>query len=204
MTSFSIILYWYWTTNPQKIRLALEDVDTPYTLKRINLSKAEHRTEAYATLNPRMKVPTLQVGDAVLWESGAALMYLSKIFPQLWPSTAQAEGQALSLLFMESSVFQRHAGTHYWQKVIQPRLGNTPNEDKIKSAAHQIQPLLQILKTQLASSDYLFGDFSLVDCAFAPWLPHLDLSGWPLLIEWRYRLMNRASWEKAELRQTLT
>ena len=43
-------------------------------------------------------------------------------------------------------------------------------------AAKQLQPIYHILSDQLADQEYLFGTVSIVDYAFAPWLPHLDLS----------------------------
>ena len=204
MSTAKITLYWYWTTNPQKIRLALEEWSLPYSLVTVDLARGAQHDSRYTMLNPRGKVPTLTVGEAVLWESGAALMYLAQNYPQIWPKEPADQGQALSLLFMESAIFQRLAGTHYWQQVIQPRLGKTPNLDKIAVAAQQLQPIYQILSLQLANQDYLFGEMSVVDCAFAPWLPHLNLSDWPSLSAWRSRLMARSSWQASELRQKLT
>ena len=204
MTQPKIQLYWYWTTNPQKIRLVLEEWQLTYECIKIDLARGGQHSHTYGQLNPRHKVPTLKVGDAVLWESGAALTYLAQVFPQMWPTQPSDQGQALSLLFMESTIFQRLAGTHYWQQVIQPRFGKTPNQDKIATAASQLQPIYTILKSQLGENDFLFGTITAVDYAFAPWLPHLDLDGWPVLKGWRDRLMSRGAWSRAEMRQELT
>ena len=199
-----IQLYWYWTTNPQKIRLVLEEWHLPYKCITIDLAQSEQHSNFYAQLNPRHKVPTLKVGDAILWESGAAIAYLAQNHSQIWPTSHAEQAQALSLLFMESAIFQRLAGTHFWQQVIHPRLGKKPNLDKIAAAAHQLKPIYQILTQQLGQKDFLFGSISAIDYAFAPWLPHLDLEEWPKILGWRSRLMNRPAWERAELRQDLT
>ena len=49
----SITLYWYWTTNPQKIRLALEELKLSYTLQKIHLGYGEHRKNEYKKIHPR-------------------------------------------------------------------------------------------------------------------------------------------------------
>ena len=36
-------LFWFWSTNPQKIRLALEKLNLPYELLTIDLFMGEHK-----------------------------------------------------------------------------------------------------------------------------------------------------------------
>ena len=71
-------LYGYWTSNPQKIRLALEEIGEPYEYEYLDLAQGHQKTPEFKVLHPRQKVPLLVDGDAVLWESGAALVYLSQ------------------------------------------------------------------------------------------------------------------------------
>jgi glutathione S-transferase len=199
-----ITLYWYWSTNPQKLSLALEELGFDYDKIKISIGKKENKSPQYLALNPRGLVPTLTVGDAVLWESGAALMYLAAHTQTLWPTSPVLLGKAMSLLFMETATFQSLAGTHYYQKVISPLLGKTPNIERLKTAEGQIQPILKILSDTLEEGDYLLGNFSLVDCAFAPWLPHIDFHSHPRLFRWRSRLMARPSWAASGLSQEIT
>lgn len=204
MQNDQITLYWYWSTNPQKLSLALEELGLDYSKIKISIGKKENKSPEYLALNPRGLVPTLRVGDAVLWESGAALMYLGTLAQRLWPSSSVLLGKAMSLLFMETATFQSLAGTHYYQKVISPLFGKSPNIERLKRAEVQIQPILKILSDTLEEGDYLLGDFSLIDCAFAPWLPHVGLRSHPSLFRWRSRLMARPSWAASGLRQEIT
>ena len=55
----------------------LEEIDRPYELKRLDLTKGEHKTKSYLQLNPFGKVPTLTDGDAVLTERAAICTYLA-------------------------------------------------------------------------------------------------------------------------------
>ena len=52
-------LYWHWTTNPQKIRLALEEWNIEHELIQIHLGKGQNRTPEYKQLHPKGSVPTL-------------------------------------------------------------------------------------------------------------------------------------------------
>lgn len=57
----------------------------------IKLEHGEHKQPAYLTLNPTGRVPTLEDGELVLWESGAILRHLAaKHHPQ---SLGQDEAQ---------------------------------------------------------------------------------------------------------------
>lgn len=81
--------------------VALEEVGATYRTQSIDLAKGEQRAEAYLKLNPKGKVPALQLEDgSVLTENVAILTYLARRFPQakLLPTDPQAEAKCLSLL----------------------------------------------------------------------------------------------------------
>ena len=137
-------------------------------------------------------------GDAVLWESGAALAYLSQKAPHLWPKDAGQQAQALSLLFFEAAAFNDIARVYFFNRMVLPRLGKACDEDRVAQAAKKIKPLLEVLASRLAiTGTYLLDSFSLVDCAYAPFLPILDLEDYPALLGWRDRLMARPAWARA-------
>ena len=192
-------LYGYWTSNPQKIRLALEEIGEPYEYEYLDLSQRVHKTPEFKALNPRQKVPLLVDEEAILWESGAALVHLSQKAPHLWPSDETGRAQALSLLFFEASTFNAVARIYFFNRLVLPRLNKAGDEERVAQAALKMKPLLTLLEQRLERTDsYLLGDFSLVDCAYAPFLPILDLEAYPNLMAWRDRLMARPAWERAD------
>lgn len=193
----SITLYWYWTTNPQKLRLALEELKLEYNLQKIHLGYGDHLTEEYKKIHPRQLVPALEIDDGILWESGAALHYLANREQKLLP---QDVFSGLNLLFLETGAIQRLAGAHFIQKKINPIIGKPTNHDVIEQANKKLQPIFAILDKQLQKYDYLCGDFSIVDCAYAPWLPYLDLENWTSLLEYRERIKGRDSWKACGIR----
>ena len=70
-------------------------------------------------------------------------------------------------------------------------MGRNADPERIASAKKKLDPLLAVISEQLGESDYLLGGFSLVDLAYAPWLPWLDLEDFPRLTKWRQRLLER-------------
>ena len=143
-------LYWWWSTNPQKVRLTLEELQLSYSLHTVDLFKREHHSEAYAKVSPRQRIPALRLDDGrILWESGAALTWLGQHYPQLWPDADSEQTEALNLLFMESAAFQEQAGVHFMNRVILPAIGKEPDLERIAKAKKRIHPLLTILANQL-------------------------------------------------------
>jgi glutathione S-transferase len=67
-------------------------------------------------------------------------------------------------------------------------------------ARPKLEKLLAVLEQVLGESDYLLGSFSLVDCAFAPYLPYLDLEHRPTLHAYGQRVMARPSFKASHER----
>ncbi|MFI4976862.1 MAG: glutathione S-transferase family protein [Caulobacterales bacterium] len=55
----------------------LEELGLPYRMETRDLRKGENRNPDYLKLNPMGKVPTLMLGDVVVWENPAICMLLA-------------------------------------------------------------------------------------------------------------------------------
>lgn len=187
-------LHWYGSTNPQKVRLALEELCLEYELVELDLAKGAHKQADYLALHPRGKAPALEIDGGVCWESNAALEYLAIREARLWPTEPVGLTEALSLMHMESSAFQDLAGVYFFNRVVLPQVGRPGDPERIAKAAKKTAAILTVLDDRLEGRDYLLGDFTLVDCAYAPWLPILDLDDHARVAAWRDRLMARPSW----------
>jgi glutathione S-transferase len=81
--------------------ITLEETGASYQTQPTLLPKGEHQSEAYLKVNPRGKVPALQLDDGqVLTENTAILSYVAKQFPQakMWPSDPVGEARAISTM----------------------------------------------------------------------------------------------------------
>lgn len=191
-------LYWYPSTNPQKVRMALEELGLDYELEAMDLAKGAHKQADYLAIHPRGKVPALEIDGGVCWESNAALQYLAQREGRLWPSEPVGLTEALSLLHLESGAFQDLAGVYFFNRVVLPQVGREGDPARVAKAAKKLGPLLTLLDDRLEGKDYLLGEFSVVDCSYAPWLPVLDLEGHPRVAQWRDRLKARPSWSACQ------
>ena len=61
--------------------IGLEETGADYVEKQILLARGEQKTEAYLKINPRSKVPALDVDGRIITENTAILAYLARRFP---------------------------------------------------------------------------------------------------------------------------
>jgi glutathione S-transferase len=199
-------LYWFWSFNPQKVRLALHELGLAHDLVAVDLFRGQQRHPDFAKLNPNHKVPVLEDGDAVIWESNAILAYLGEREGRLWPASASAKADALRWLFFESRHLSEAIGALWFADFVAPQAGVPVDEAGRARAAEELAEPLAVLNAQLGRNAYLTGaDFSLVDCCYgatldALSLSHFDVAPYPKLVAYLARLRERPSWEKCEFR----
>jgi glutathione S-transferase len=95
--------------------IVLEELGIPYEARPTEILKGEHTTEAYLEINPRGRVPALDVDGKILTESVAILTYLEKRFPEKRLLTADPfdEAKCMSLMAWYASTVHpafRHFG----------------------------------------------------------------------------------------------
>ena len=81
--------------------ITLEEAGAAYEVQPSLVDKGEQQSEAYLKINPRGKVPALQLEDGkILTENAAILSYVAKKFPEanLWPCDPMAEVRAISTM----------------------------------------------------------------------------------------------------------
>jgi glutathione S-transferase len=61
--------------------ITLEECGADYAAKLINVFKGEHQSDAYRKINPRSKVPALDIDGTILIENAAIMAYLARRFP---------------------------------------------------------------------------------------------------------------------------
>ena len=75
-------LYFAPRTRAVRPRWLLEELEVPYELVKLDLSKQENRTPAHLALHPFGEVPVLIDGEVTLFESSAICLYLADRFPE--------------------------------------------------------------------------------------------------------------------------
>jgi glutathione S-transferase len=87
----------------------LEELGVPYELKILNLAKGEHKKPDYLAINPMGKVPTIKIGEEIVFETPAICCYLAELFPERnlsFSIDSGRRGEYLKWLFFTSACLE--------------------------------------------------------------------------------------------------
>lgn len=124
-------------------------------------------TPAYRALNPNGRVPTLEDGDLVLWESNAIMRYFCEQYggEALYPSDPRTRAEINRWLDWSLSILSP-ADTKVFLATIR-----TPEakQDKAEIAklVDQTVPAYRILDDRLSGREYVADKFSIADIALS-------------------------------------
>jgi len=160
-------------------------------------------SEAYRAINPNRRVPCLQDGDFILWETMAINLYLAKKQGgAMAPKGLREDALMTQWSFWSALQLERPLGQFAYNTYI-----NDPpdrNAEVAGKAWSELQPLFAVLDAQLARTIYLVGDrFTIADLNVAAMFfrPRrggpIDLGPYPNLKRWEAAVFARPMAEKA-------
>jgi glutathione S-transferase len=199
-------LYWFWSFNPQKVRLALHELGVPHDLVTVDLLRGQQRHPDFSRLNPNRKVPVLEDGETALWESNAILAYLGERERRLWPEDAARKADALRWLFFEARHLSDAVGALWFADFVSPQASIPVDEPARARAAQELPDALATLEAQLGKHPYVGGpSFTLVDCCYGPLLDALslsrfDLAAYPNITAYLSNIRARPDWALCDFR----
>jgi len=161
----------------------------------IETGPAGARKPEYLAVNPNGRLPAIEDGDFVLWESQAITLYLAKKHSpgRLYPATLQGEAKAWQWSLWAANEVER--AVNIWS-LHAVRL---PPEDRDPQTLAQtlaiLAPPFRVLDGALAGSPYLLGnDFTVADLNVAAVTSRaigMDLATTPRLADWLRRCHDR-------------
>jgi GST-like protein len=169
----AITLYTAPTPNGWKVSIALEEMGLPYEMRVIDFAKNEQKDDWYVKLNPNGRIPTLVDDGFALFESGAILIYLAEKTGQFLPSGVRERSRVIQWLMFQMSAVgpmmgQANVFLRYFPEKIQSAIDRYQRE---------VTRLFGILDMQLATHEYIAGDYSIADMALWPWVSGYEWSG---------------------------
>ena len=183
----------------QRAAIALTEKNIDFTRTFIDLSD---RPDWFKDISPLGKVPLLQVGDAVLFESAVILEYIEDTTGNpLHPANALERAMHRSMIEFGSSILNSIAGLY-----------SARDKQAFDVRVIELGQRFSWLEGRLAGTMYFSGkNFSLVDATFGPVFRYFDLfdqigdfgilSEKPKISAWRKRLAQRASVRNAVVAQ---
>ena len=165
------------TPNGWKISIALEDMELPYTLRPLALSKLEQKEEWYLKINPNGRIPAIidhDNGGFAVFESGAILIYLAEKSGKLLPTEPKARSRVLQwLMFQMGGV-----GPMMGQANVFFRYAPEKIPYAIERYQREVRRLFEVMERQLAGNEYIAGpEYSIADMALWSWIAGYGWSG---------------------------
>jgi glutathione S-transferase len=115
-------------------------------------------TEAYGALNANRRVPTIEDGDTVVWESNACVRYLAARYGAggLWPTDPAVRAVADMWMDWQQTSLLADMTVVFWGLV------RTPEADRdhaaITAAAQRLGGIWRLLDQHLEGRTYVAGD----------------------------------------------
>jgi glutathione S-transferase len=185
----------------QKVIFLLEELGLPYAREDYGRQFNNTADDAYLSLNPNGKVPTLVDDKVVIWESNTILRYLcnKQKNTELYPADPAARTQVERWMdWMLASLNPPYLGIFKEAKKAPGERAASWGADSKDLAAQ-----LAILNKGIAGKAWAGGDsFSLADIALGPVVIRcldfpVDLPELGNLATWRKKLMERPAFKKA-------
>ncbi len=197
-----IELFFWATPNGWKITIALEEMQLPYNLNLVDISKGDQFKPDFLKISPNNRMPAIIDPDGFdgkpisIFESGAILQYLARKYGKFYGNNEREHVLIDQWLFWQMAGLGPMAGqaSHYRnyapnlvddQKLIEYGRNRYFNETK---------RLYGVLDRQLANNEFIAGKYSIADMACFPWIrAHefvgQDLSEFKNLLRW-YDVVN--------------
>jgi glutathione S-transferase len=148
--------------------LVLKQTGVPFAETVIPLYR-EDSPEKLRHISPSRRVPVLEHGDLVLWESLAIAEYLAELFPEtgLWPqaSAARAVARAVSHEMHASfSALRAHLPMD-----MRARHPQHPRKQAVTADIRRIVSIWTDCRARFGQGgDFLFGTYTIADAMYAP------------------------------------
>jgi GST-like protein len=173
MKAMTIKLYTAATPNGWKISIALEEMGLPYEVRVIDFATQEQKADWYVRLNPNGRIPTLDDEGFILFESGAILIYLAEKTGKFLPKDVQGRSRVIQwLMFQMSGVGPMMGQANVFLRYFPEKIPAV-----IERYQREVTRLFGVLDRQLASHEYIAGEYSIADMALWPWVSGYEWSG---------------------------
>lgn len=141
------------------VRWALEEVGQPYDVRLVSFG--EMKAPPHRAIHPFGQIPTYQLGDLALFESGAIVLHIAERHPGLLPVDTEARARAVTWMFAAVSTVE--------PVIVEREIAVFTERDKpwfaerLALVENRIRGRLNELDARLGDADWLDGAFSAGD-----------------------------------------
>lgn len=194
------------TVNSRKVLAGLDLMGAQYHYNFINYFEGGQKDPEYTkNINPSQTVPAATDGDLRITESNAILQYAGDTTNSpAYPKDLKERASVNRWLFWESSAWFPSCYVYLIQNVVQPLLGNKPDQSVIDGESERFNNLAGILNDELGKHKYVVGnevtiaDIAIAACMHLHPAMKLPLDKHPNLARWIGDIEKLPSWQKTQ------
>lgn len=161
-------------------RLALEEKGVPYRLVETDIFAAGGPSAEHLQRQPFGRIPVLDHGGFVLYETAAIARYVDEGFPgqRLQPDSAAARARMTQMIgILDSYGYRSMVWDVYVERISAGQEGRTPDEERIEVGLARAAIVLDQLEKRLDVQVFLAGEtVSLADLHAAPMIAYFRIA----------------------------
>jgi GST-like protein len=191
-----VIDVYYWPTpNGKKVTIQLEEEQTPYSIKAVNIGRGDQLTPEFLKISPNGRMPAIvdhepKGGGApiTIFESGAIMLYLAEKSGKFLPTEPRPKAEVMQWMF--------------WQMANQgPKIGDQTYA--LMRFDNEVHRIYGVMNLGLHKKRYLAADqYTIADMICYPWAVtlqgrNLEISEFPNVKRWLDEIGERPAVKKA-------
>ncbi|HEY1709052.1 MAG TPA: glutathione S-transferase family protein [Rhizomicrobium sp.] len=194
-----------------KVLFAANHIGIPYEMVFVNFATNDQKTPEYTSrLNANQRMPVLEDGDFVLWESNAIVQYLASLKPDsgLLPADPKDRATAVKWQFWESCHWDPACAVFMFERVVKPLFGRGQADPaEIKRGEDLMARLGPVLDGQLQKTRFLAGDkLTVADLSLGSTFASAEQAQFPLepyrgIYRWLTEIQALPAWAKTKAMQ---
>ena len=185
--------------NVQKVMFLLEELKMPY--ERVDVGRQFNNTQTpeYLAKNPNAKVPTLEDGEVIIWESNTILRYLAnKAKSNLYPTDPAQRTHVERWMDWQLSALNNPYMAMFREAKLEPAKRSADFETQRKDLGTQ----LSILDKAIGPGYVAGPSFTIADICLAPIVTRclkfgVELPELPNVKRWDAEMNKREAFKKA-------
>ncbi len=190
--------------NCQKVVALAAEVGLPLEIAAVDLFRGEAKTEAMRAKNPNAKLPILEDGDFVLWESHAMLPYLAAKADRLdlAPTTPRERAEVDRWTSWSGAHFAPAIRKVAFERIVKKLAGlGAPDEAAVEAGIAEFATVAAVFEESLGDKEHVCGRLTVADFDLVPYAAltascGLDLKPYPRVKAWLERMLARESVKK--------
>jgi len=207
MTQPMRLYYNPFSSSARRVVMTVQQLGAPVELVLIkNLHDPVERAQLLE-LNPNAKIPVLEHGDFVLWESNAIMQYIADQVPgqTLYPTGLQERADVNRWLFWSAQHWAPALGVLTWENWMKGLFGAGERDAAaVARGERELAQFARVLDAHLRGREWISGaGLTLADFAIAVSLMRvkeasISLTEYPRIVAWFERVQALEVWQRSQ------